>query len=424
MTTAPLSLELSPALAASPESTWAGAVWVGEVWRERVDALAQRSEASGRRVRCRLNNADGYGRARLLVRSPGRVHGFIELDICDGTLNFPDLGQHVARAAGPADPFSAPQRQPRTRSVTVVMCTRNRPHLLPVALEAVLALDFPDFDVIVVDNASATSATADYVRGHPDPRVRLVVEPKPGVARARNTGVREASGDIVAFVDDDAVVDRFWLSALIAGFDRAESVGCVSGLVPAGEIRTPQQAEFDRRVSWSTAASDPRVFEWNTRPDDIPLFPFAVGEYGTGANFALDRETALRLGGFDENLGAGAPTCGGEDLDIFFRVLRSGARLVREPAAIVWHRHRDSAASLDDQMRGYGMGLGAWLAKVAANPATAALAAKVVITRAPALRRHVDAPALPVGPSSMLLRGAWEYGRARLRARRDALRRT
>ena len=140
-------------MAASAEATWPGAVWVGEVWRDNVDALAQESQASGRPVQCRLNNADGYGRARLLVRSPGRIHGFIELDISDGALNFTDLAQHVARAAGPADPFSAPQRQPRTRSVTVVMCSRNRPHLVPVALEAILAVDFTDFDVIVVDFA-------------------------------------------------------------------------------------------------------------------------------------------------------------------------------------------------------------------------------------------------------------------------------
>ncbi len=256
------------------------------------------------------------------------------------------------------------------------------------------------------------------MHAHPDPRVRLVSEPVPGVARARNTGLREATGDVVAFVDDDASVDKFWLTALMAGFDRAESVACVSGLVPAGEIRTPAQAEFDRLVNWSNA-SQARVFDWHRPPADIPLFPFAVGEYGTGANFALDREIALRIGGFDPALGVGAPTCGGEDLDIFFRTLRSGGQLVLEPAAIAWHRHRDSDAALEDQMRGYGMGLGAWLAKIAANPATAALAAKVVLTRAPALRRHLGTPSHTVSPA-IVLRGAWEYGRARRRTRRES----
>ena len=417
MITTPLRLELSPALIPPAHTTWPGSVWIGEVWRDRVEALHHDSETTGQPVCCRLNNADGYGRARLLVRSPGRIHGFIDLEISNGELDFADLAQHVARAV---DAGSAADSARRSRTVTVVICTRDRPQLLATALDAVLALDYPDFDVVVVDNASATSETRDHVQGHADPRVRLVCEPNPGVARARNTGLRAATGDIVAFVDDDAVVDRYWLTALMAGFDRAGSVGCVSGLVPAGEIRTPAQAEFERRVNWSTA-STARVFDWNSPPQDVPLFPFAVGEYGTGANFALDRETALQLGGFDPHLGAGAPTCGGEDLDIFFRVLRSGHQLVLEPAAVAWHRHRDSDASLEDQMRGYGMGLGAWLAKIAGNPATAALAAKVVVTRGPALRRHLGTESHAIAPT-MMMRGAWEYGRARLRTRRELAR--
>ena len=418
MTATSLSLEMSPVLPFPAPTTWPESVWIGEVWRATVEALGREREATGQPVRCRLRNADSYRRARLLVRSPGRVHGFIDLDVSDGELNFADLTRQVARAVGTPEPGPDPRRTGRRRSVTVVICTRDRPHLLVGALEAVLAQDFTDFNVVVVDNASATSTTAEHVQGHPDPRVRLVVEPNPGVARARNTGLREADGDIVAFVDDDAVVDRFWLTTLLDAFDRAESVGCVSGLVPAGEIRTPAQAEFDRRTNWSVGSAA-RVFDWNRPPHDVPLFPFAVGEYGTGANFALDREAALRIDGFDNNLGAGAPTCGGEDLDIFFRILRSGRQLVLEPAAVAWHRHRDSDAALEDQMRGYGMGLGAWLAKIAGNPATAALAAKVVVTRGPALRAHLRTPSHSVS-KGLVLRGAWEYGRARLHTRREA----
>ena len=415
--TGPLTMAISPALTSTAPPTWAGSVWIGEVWRDDVDALARQRDATGHTVRCRLTNPDGYRHARLLVRTQGRIHGFVELASNNGEIDFAELARLVDAATTPT--ASVTDRRTlhgRHRSVTVVICTRDRPHLLPAAVEAVLAQDYRDFDLIVVDNASSTSATSDYVEAVRDPRVRLVREPVPGVARARNTGLRAATGDVVAYVDDDAIVDRFWLTALLAGFDQADAVGCVSGLVPAGEIRTAAQVEFDRRVHWSTPSAA-RVFDLNDPPSDVPLFPFAVGEYGTGANFALDRRAALQLGGFDDHLGVGSTTHGGEDLDIFFRVLWSGRQLVLEPAAIAWHRHRDSDDALSQQIHGYAMGLGAWLAKIAGNPRTAALAAKVAVTRAFALRDHLSTPSYEI-PPTVVLRGAFAYARARFRSRR------
>ena len=99
------------------------------------------------------------------------------------------------------------------------------------------------------------------------------------------------------------------------------------------------------------------------------MFPFQVGAYGTGACFAVDRALGEQLGWFDEALGAGTPTRGGEDIDLFVRTLLAGRLLVNEPSAIVWHRHRSDLPALQSQARGYGMGLGAWLAKVAMDPA-------------------------------------------------------
>jgi hypothetical protein len=76
-----------------------------------------------------------------------------------------------------------------------------------------------------------------------------------------------------------------------------------------------------------------------------------------------------------------SPTNGGEDLDMFFRVLMAGDKLVYEPAAIVWHRHRADSDALAVQARGYGLGLGAWLTTVATNRRSALLAAKVAFRR-------------------------------------------
>ena len=288
-----------------------------------------------------------------------------------------------------------------TRSVTVVLCTRDRPALLRTALESILAVDYSEFDIIVVDNAPESDATRQYVMGLSDPRVRVIDEPRPGLSRARNTGLSAATGDIVAFTDDDVVVDRYWLRALLDGFDRGTSVSCVSGIVPAGEIRTPAQAFFDRRVGWSEF-TDPCVFDWGHPPRDIPLFPFAVRRYGTGANFAVERDVVLRLGGFDEALGAGTAVGGGEDIDMFFRILRSGRQLVHDPAAIVWHRHRTDSEGLLAQTRGYGLGLGAWLAKITGDPGTASLAIKTAVHHAPAFVRHMHAASTESAPPDNL----------------------
>ncbi|WP_072689810.1 glycosyltransferase family 2 protein [Rhodococcus marinonascens] len=436
-------LTLRPAMHSPDQPTWDGALWIGEV---RVDAVenADRLSRMGVPVRCRLAGAQEYSRARLLVRADRRPLGFLEIGISDSEVNFGELRNRVTgvrASASTRDPFDGSGHladEPGDSvseldvSVSVVLCTRDRVSMLRTALESVLSVDYPYLEVLVVDNAAETTDTRDYVLGLQERRVRLIDEPRPGLSRARNAGLSAAAGDIVAFTDDDVVVDRYWLRALVDGFRRGRSVACVSGMVPAGEIRTPAQAYFDRRVGWSDSIQS-RIFDWSHPPADVPLFPFAVRCYGTGANFAVDREVVRRLGGFDEALGAGAPTGGGEDIDMFFRILRSGRQLVHDPAAIVWHRHRADSAGLLVQSRGYGLGLGAWLAKMAGDPRMFWLAATTVARRGPALVRHIRAasdqtapPAhlaalLPSGTGSTTVRsivkGPWAYRAARREGR-------
>jgi GT2 family glycosyltransferase len=350
---------------------WDGALWVGDLDLRALDA----ARADGV-VALRLLDADGYRHARLLVREGDTVLGFVEVAVDRGTVLLAQVVAEVAaldRAGAELAETTAPHTDDTT--VTVVICTRDRADQLRTALTSVLAIDHPSFDVVVVDNASATTATADLVaREFPDRRVRLVTEPVPGLASARNTGLRHATGTIVAFTDDDVVVDRGWLTALARAFASASDVVCVSGLVPSGELRTPVQRYFDDRVSWSRNLRR-REFRLAEQPADLPMFPFSVGEFGTGANFALRRTTALELGGFDTAFGVGTRTGGGEDLDVFTRVLFAGGALVVDPSALVWHRHRSDLAALRAQATGYGVGLGAWLTKVALDPRMAARAA-------------------------------------------------
>jgi GT2 family glycosyltransferase len=138
----------------------------------------------------------------------------------------------------------------------------------------------------------------------------------------------------------------------------------VTGLVPAFELETPEQQYFDSRISWSKTLS-PKTYRHPTDDPAVPRgFPYTVGQFGTGANFAIRRDVLLELGGFDCDLGPGTPALGGEDLDLFVRVVLAGGAFAYEPSAIVWHTHRRDAPGLQRQCYGYGVGLAAYLTKL------------------------------------------------------------
>jgi GT2 family glycosyltransferase len=309
-----------------------------------------------------LAGTDGYHSARLLVRDGRTLMGFVTVPVTQGSVSRAAVREAVATL-----PERTPELDPPTPPISVVMCTRDRAALLAEALASVLETDYPMFEVIVVDNAGTTDETRNFAANHSDDRVRYVSEPRPGVSRGRNRGLRAAAYDIVAFVDDDAIVPRHWLTGLAAGFGRADDVALVCALVASGEVRTRPQAWFDNRVSWDDART-PRQFRLSDPPGDVPLFPFQVGAYGTGACFAVKRRVYQQVGALDVAMGPGTPTMGGEDIDLFVRVVCAGWAVAVEPAAVVWHRHRAEISALHVQARGYGVGLGAWLTKTALSP--------------------------------------------------------
>jgi GT2 family glycosyltransferase len=346
--------------------TWDGATWVGHVERSAIESLAPNQSV-------RLIAAEGYRRARILVRDAGRPIGYVDVDVVDRPRVGPsfqvgDLLRGLRTLPVPPIPRTAPETTPH---ITVVISTRDRAESLRASLGAVLRVDYPDFDVIVVDNAPSTSDTRDVVAEFADPRIRYLLEPAPGLSQARNAGLLAATGSIVSFTDDDVVMDPGNLRALADAYARDADVICVGGLVPSGELRTPTQMYFDGRVSWGRILVS-RVFRLREAQPDLPLFPFALGAFGTGANSSVRRDAALALGGFDAALGVGTKTGGGEDTDMYVRALYSGAGMANEPAAIVWHRHRADEAALRSQSIGYGIGLGAFAMKLLTQPRVAA----------------------------------------------------
>jgi GT2 family glycosyltransferase len=361
-------LKIQPALALSsppdgPNSLWIGALDIADEWRSGLELL----------------HAKGYARARLLIRD-GRVPlGFVEVEVSAGMVTPSSLTDAINKLPKPSASNAIHSPAP----ITVVLCTRDRPESLRQAIASLLAIDFPDFEILIVDNASATNASQLVVEEVDDPRIRLVFEQLPGLARARNRGVLLASHEFIAFTDDDVMVDSHWLTGLMDGFNAADDVACVCGMVPTGELRSFAQAYFDGRVTWGRSCIQ-RLYRLATPPEGQVLFPFQVGQYGTGANFGMRRSTLIELGGFDEALGVGSPTRGGEDIDMFVRVLLAGHALVYQPSALVWHRHRADVASLGEQIAGYGVGLGAWIAKLLADRTTAPM----VLRRAVRGARH------------------------------------
>jgi GT2 family glycosyltransferase len=409
-----------------------------------IPTLIREVELSGPLVDLRT---DAHQAARVLVRLHGIPLGFLELPVVAGLISAAVLAQAVADELdvaahldldGVASP-TAPRPQggwtcqatgafPAPVGVSVVLCTRDREELLRTALTSVIAALGPDDQVVVVDNAPRTGATATVVEELADPRLRYVLEPRPGLSIARNTGARVAGGNLLAFTDDDVVVDAGWIAGLTRGFTRAAGVGCVTGLVPSAELDTDAQHFFDRKVAWSSSCT-PRLFDLDKHRDAGVLYPYSAGIFGTGANFAVSREAYDTLGGFDEALGAGALTRGGEDLDWFVRTLTHGFALAYEPSAVVWHRHRRDLDALRDQLYGYGTGLTAYLAKQALTRRGAVDLSRRLVRGARLMGKAQQASAA-AGIDKALLRrelvgmvhGPVLYARARWRLRRQARR--
>ena len=254
------------------------------------------------------------------------------------------------------------QRDPRLR-VTVAVCTRNRAKQIRECLDALVRLDYPAhlLDIVIVDNAPVDTSTRDVVSEYS--RIRYVVEPRPGLDWARNRAIKESTGDVVAFTDDDVSVEPGWVAALAAAFDEEPHAMCVTGLVVPDELDTRAQILFERYGGFGRGF-DRWVYRVPAGASAARLYG-GTGRFGTGANMAFRRSFFERDGLFDPALDVGTPTNGGGDLEMFFRVLKAGHALVYEPAATVRHRHRRDYASLKTQIANNGIGFYSYLVRTA-----------------------------------------------------------
>lgn len=313
----------------------------------------------------RIAGLAGYDRVFVVLRWHGEPLGSVVLPVRDGTLT----ARAVRDALAPGvalrfrdqllrdyldwDPVDATGTAPRR--ATVAVCTRERPDDLRRCLRSLLPLAAAGHELLVVDSAPRSDATACVVADHPG--VRYIREPRRGLSAARNRAMREAHHEVVAFTDDDAVAEPRWLERLLRNFDDP-LVLAVTGLTLPLELETDAQERFERYTPHGRGY-DRRVF------NGVELNPLRVGDIGAGVNLALRRAVVELLGPFDEALGAGTPTHAGEDYDMFSRIFTAGYRIVYEPSAVVRHLHRRTEAELRATLHGYGVGVLAALTRAA-----------------------------------------------------------
>lgn len=233
---------------------------------------------------------------------------------------------------------------------SVVVCTRNRTTDLAKCLASLAPLADAGHEIIVVDSCPSDESTARLVAGYAN--VRYIREPRPGLGIARNRGVLAAHGDFVAFTDDDAQADPSWLDSLLRNFEDP-AVALVTGLTMPSELETPAQIWFEITHGFN------RGFE-HAEFDYFTLHPLAAGRVGAGVNMAVRRKVLEEVGLFDEALGPGTPARSGDDHEFFYRILACGRRVVYDPSALVWHRHRRDWRSLRAVLYSYGVGVFAW----------------------------------------------------------------
>ena len=236
-------------------------------------------------------------------------------------------------------------------TVSVIVCTRGRPEDLRKCLASLVQLDPPATEILVVDNDPADVRTRAVAAEFPG--VIGLAEARPGLSRARNTGIRQARGDILAWTDDDTIAHPEWIGAVRAVFSDP-AISAMTGLVLAGSLETHSQVHFERDFGGFNRGFRPLTFDvrFFSEMKDLGL---PVWRAGAGANMAFRRDVFGKLGGFDERLGAGAAGCS-EDSEYWYRMLNAGLNIRYDPRAVVWHFHRSDHESFRGQMEEYMCG--------------------------------------------------------------------
>jgi glycosyltransferase involved in cell wall biosynthesis len=231
----------------------------------------------------------------------------------------------AVRGAFAETPFPQETRWPR---VSVVVCSYNGGRTIRDCLEGLLELEYPDFEVLVVDDGStdATSAVASEYG------CRVISTPNRGLSSARNTGLEAATGEIVAYIDDDARPDPHWLEYVASTFLETSHVAV------GGPNIAPEGDGLVAECVANAPGGPVHVLLSDSEAEHIP-----------GCNMAFRRVALQEIGGFDPQY-----RVAGDDVDVCWRLRERGWTLGFSPVAVVWHHRRNSVRAYWRQQVGYG----------------------------------------------------------------------
>jgi glycosyltransferase involved in cell wall biosynthesis len=235
--------------------------------------------------------------------------------------------------------------------ISVIICTYNRAESLKKTLDSIKNMSIPNdlsWEILMVDNNSSdnTKKVIEEFRIKSGLNVVYVFEEKRGLSNARNSGIRNAQGEIIVFTDDDCIPDKNWLFFISKEFEADPSLSLIGGRV---ELYDPN----DQPVTIRTSK------ERNHFTSIGQLFSLIPG-----CNFAFHRRILDALGGFDPDFGAGTRVKAAEDSDFLYRAYKMGFKMVYSPEILVYHNHgRRTKEQVFNLNKGYIIGCGAFYCK-------------------------------------------------------------
>lgn len=235
--------------------------------------------------------------------------------------------------------------------VSIIIGTYNRCDSLKLSVQRLLNMDLPtdvSCELIIVDNNSSDK-TREVIAGFESRgslELKYLLEKTQGLSYARNRGIKEAKGRIIAFLDDDCIVEKNWLATMVSEFESDPELSGIGGRVELFDER-------DKPVTIMTSR-ERRLFSSAGQ-----LFNFMHG-----CNMAFDRQVFEQIGCFDVRLGPGTKVLAAEDADYIYRVFKAGFRMLYCPDLCVYHNHgRRLDTQVSALLKGYTIGRGAFYCK-------------------------------------------------------------
>ena len=217
--------------------------------------------------------------------------------------------------------------------ITLIICTYNREKYIRPLLESIAKNDYPtaDYEIVLVDN-NCTDHTREvceaFAEAHPEIIFRYVVEPEQGLSAARNKGIKEAKGDIIIYVDDDALVDSDYIRQYAEHFAANPDTMAAGGPIePLYETEEP---------SWMSPYTKALLTAWMNYGNKVREYP--KGRYPGGGNAAYRKEVFDRVGVFNTELGRkGNLLLASEEKDIFDKMKVLGMKVLYLPNPVLHH---------------------------------------------------------------------------------------